>query len=59
MSDKPDLTGVPTCFLQWELDKREGIESQALGIDQAVEVRIDGETWVERRGPLTVTVNRD
>lgn len=55
----PDLSGVPTCFLQWELDKREGIESRALVLGQGVEVRIDGDAWVERRGPLTVTVNRD
>ena len=65
MSDSPKADGavtlasVPTCDLQWELERREGVQSKRLGIDARIEVLIDGSVWVRERGPLTVSVNQD
>ena len=42
---------VPTCFLQWELSKREGVTATVLGVGDT--------TTVEAKGPCTVTVNTD
>ncbi|MBL8570497.1 MAG: hypothetical protein JNK84_15610 [Phreatobacter sp.] len=41
----------PTCFLQWEIEAREGIET--------FKVQIGTSLIVEISGPATVTVNRD
>ncbi|MEM6669392.1 MAG: hypothetical protein AAF661_09255 [Pseudomonadota bacterium] len=42
---------VPTCFLQWELQRRPGVEAIRRGIGERAEVAADG--------PCTVTINRD
>lgn len=53
------LASVPTCELQWELERREGISARRLGLDDAVSVLVNGEHWRDARGPLTVTINTD
>lgn len=53
------LAKIPTCEIQWELDKREGVSCRALSVESELVVLIDGERWVKQRGPLTVTVNID
>lgn len=53
------LAGTPTCELQWELERREGVEAFRLGLDAAVEIVVDGERRYAGRGPMTVTVNID
>lgn len=42
---------IPTCFLQWELSKREGVETVTLGLDEV--------GTVQGRGPCTLTANYD
>lgn len=53
------LAGAYTCQLQWELEKREGVEARALGLDDTIEVFVNGKKWRSLRGPLTVTLNQD
>ena len=53
------IKAAPTCFLQWELERREGIRSKAIGLDEAVDVIINGKRWGNFRGPLTVSINYD
>lgn len=46
------LAGViPTCFLQWELNKRPGVQATVLELDES--------RCFPATGPCTVTVNRD
>lgn len=54
-----DLSRFHTCDLQWELDRREGVTSRAIGLHSRVEVLVDGSLWLQHRGPLTVSVNID
>lgn len=42
---------VPTCFLQWEIEVREGVEVQTVGANFKRDLSIVG--------PAIVTVNRD
>ncbi len=53
------LADAPTCELQWELERREGITAFRLGLDAIVEVTVDGVRRYSGRGPLTLTVNQD
>ena len=53
------LQDAPTCELQWELERREGVHAYRLGPDIEVEVIVGGERRYAGRGPMTVTVNRD
>jgi hypothetical protein len=42
---------IPTCFLQWELSKREGVQTVTLGLNETGSI--------EGRGPCTLTSNYD
>lgn len=59
ISAPPCLRDAPTCEVQWELERREGVHAYRLGPDAAVEITVDGESRFTGRGPMTVTVNRD
>lgn len=59
MAAVPDLSIVPTCELQRELAKREGVKTVAAGLHCRVRVLVNDQVADERRGPLTVTVNWD
>ena len=53
------LRDAPTCELQWEIERREGVHSYLLGPEAAVEIVIDGVRRYAGPGPMAVTVNRD
>ncbi|HEV7268174.1 MAG TPA: BC1881 family protein [Falsiroseomonas sp.] len=53
------LRAVPTCDLQWELERREGVQAFILGPDTQVEITVDGVRRYSGQGPMTVTVNID
>ncbi len=59
ITPKSVLQNIPTCKIQWELDRREGVQSKSIGIADSVEITVNGTTWVNVRGPLTVSVNQD
>ena len=53
------LRDAPTCEVQRELERREGVHAYRLGPDAAVEITVDGVRRYAGPGPMTVTVNRD
>ncbi len=53
------LREAPTCELQWELERREGVHAYRLGPEAAVEIVVDGMRRYAGPGAMTVTVNRD
>ena len=53
------LDDVPTCELQWELERRHGIEAHHVGLDVEVEILVSGACRLAALGPMTITVNRD
>ena len=53
------LADAPTCDLQWELERREGVHSYRLAPEARVEIVVDGVRRYAGPGPMTVTVNRD
>ncbi len=53
------LREAPTCVVQWELERREGVHAYRLGPNAVVEILEDGVRRFAARGPMTVTVNRD
>ena len=55
----PALREAPTCELQWELERREGVHAYRLGPEASVEIMVDGVRRFAGPGPMTVTVNRD
>lgn len=59
LNKQTKLRDVYTCDLQWELENREGVDARALGVDDNIEVLINGQKWKSMRGPLTVTLNQD
>ena len=55
----PSLAGAPTCELQWELERREGVTAFSYGPEHTFKITVDGETVHEGRSPCTLTVNID
>ena len=55
----PSLSHVHTCHLQWELEKRKGVKSYTLELNERIDIFINGKLWEKRTGPLTVTLNWD
>jgi len=53
------LADAPTCELQWELERREGIMVYKLGPEPRFSVIVDGAVVHEGKGPCTLTVNVD
>ena len=53
------LAAVPTCELQWELERREGVTVYKLGPEPRFSVVVDGAVVHEGKGPCTLTVNID
>ncbi|MFG5380111.1 BC1881 family protein [Yoonia sp. R2-816] len=51
MSSVPTLRDIPTCDLQRELSRREGVQAVFLGPDDKLTKTVQGPAWV--------TVNRD
>jgi hypothetical protein len=49
-----DLTSIPTCDLVAELRKREGVESEVIGIDDdSCEMVVNG-CWSQYEGPMII-----
>ena len=59
VAERDTLSDVPTCELQWELERRQGVEAHRVGLDVMVEMFISGVRCLAAPGPMTVTVNRD
>jgi len=53
------LAAVPTCELQWELERREGIKAYKLGPEPRFSIMVDGVVVHDGKGPCTLTVNID
>ena len=53
------LAAVPTCELQWELERREGVTVYKLGPEPRFSIVVDGAVVHDGKGPCTLTVNID
>ncbi len=53
------LATTPTCELQWELERREGITVYKLGPGPRFSIVVDGAVVHDGKGPCTLTVNID
>jgi len=53
------LSATPTCELQWELERREGITTYKLGPEPRFSIIVDGAIVHDGKGPCTLTVNID
>ena len=54
-----DLSKVPTCDLQTELEKREGVSYCVIRYNEDAGLVVNGNTVMEHAGPMTVTFNWD
>ena len=53
------LADVPTCQLQWELERREGFKAYHLGPERRFEITVDGVIVHEGQSACTLTINID